>query len=345
MVRSYYVHVGREHAVNLDLGIERSVWGWRSTALDLRRGDARRVARSMRAGDYLVLGWWGPNPRTTDMEAYLAGRLRRLVITRIVMPLREDREPVWPDEEELFPERVRLHVLDVIDDVPGRLLGESAMAALKDSANTKGVPVEASPVPVAALTSGGGDTPIARPDEETSDRAAIGDEDLDVYALVARRKEQRRLRRLKFGELAVVRCQLCGRDLPRHLMVLAHIKRRADSSYRERLNLSNVMAACLLGCDALFEHGHIHVGADGRIRLAREAGPHVAASVRELNGRRCAAFDSASAPFFAAHTARSRAISSADHDLGWDLDYDHGAHDGLHPDHQELVGLTVTTDP
>ncbi|MER5703396.1 hypothetical protein ABT023_15845 [Micromonospora sp. NPDC002296] len=255
--------------------------------------------------------------------------MRRLVITRIVMPLFEDHERVWPDEDEVFPERVRLRVLDVVDDVQGQLLGRPAMVALKDSANTKGVPVSGAPVPVDALTGEGEGTATAAGAEEASDGTASDAEDLDVYALVARRKEQRRLRRMKFGDRALIPCDLCGRETPRHLVVLAHIKRRADSSYEERLNPSNVMAACLLGCDALFEHGHVYVDADGRIRPGRAAGQSVAAKVEGLNGRDCPAFDPVSAPFFAAHTARTFAI---DQGSAWSVDYemgsDHGAHKG-----------------
>ncbi|WP_229403969.1 MULTISPECIES: hypothetical protein [Micromonospora] len=322
-MRSYYVYVGRQHKGNLGIGIERSVWGWRSSALDLRDGDARRVARSMRAGDHLVLGWWGPSPR--ERGTYLAGKMRRLVITRIVKTLYEDQERIWPDD--VFPERVGLCVLDVIDNVPGHLVGEPGMMALNYSANTKGVPVAGSPVPVAALTHGGGDAATPAADEKTADLDEESDEGLDAYALVARRKEQRRLRRLKLGEREVVRCQLCGRDMPRHLVVLAHIKRRADSSYRERLDLSNVMAACVLGCDALFEHGHVHVDADGLIRPGRAAGPDVADLIKELGGRKCPAFDSASAPYFAAHAARSLLAPARDSGFGLDVDYRHGAQD------------------
>ncbi|OWV13603.1 hypothetical protein B5D80_00235 [Micromonospora wenchangensis] len=324
--------------INLGVGIDRSVWGWRSSALDVRGGDARRVARTMRIGDQLILGWWGPNPRA-DMSAYLAGRLRRLVVTRITTPLYQDSTPVWPDEGESFPERVQLRVLDIVEDVPGNMLGESAMGALRKSANTNGVPVEASPVPLAVLFSGEGDAAEPGDDEEGPDRVDSG-EDLDVYSLVIRRKEQRRLRRLKFGDSAVVRCDLCGRYASRHLVVLAHIKRRADSSYHERLDNANVMAACLLGCDALFEYGHIYVDAEGRIRPGRAFGTAAVEPVSALDGRSCAAFDAASAPYFAAHRARFGDAALVDQGSGWKLDYELDSdHGGSMPHDRALAGI------
>ncbi|WP_428961550.1 hypothetical protein [Micromonospora fluostatini] len=325
MSRFYYVHVGKEHEGNLAIGMERSVWGWRSSALDMRDGDARRVAKEMRAGDHLLLGWWGPNPRTSDLEAYLAGQVHRIVVTQVLGALYEDDSPIWPskpDKPELFPERIRLNVLDVVDEVSGARLGRSAMSALKQSANTKGVPVVGDPLPAEVLAATapvpgddgppGGDTPADQPEK------------LDAYAWLARRKEQKRLRQLKFGDRRIIRCDLCGSDVPRHLVVLAHIKRRAEANYRERQDPENVMAACLLGCDALFEHGHIHIGTDGRIRPGRVGGPTVTAAVQALTGRLCPAFGPASAKYFAAHVAR------IDQGSGLILDYHFDDHRHQH---------------
>jgi hypothetical protein len=49
-------------------------------------------------------------------------------------------------------------------------------------------------------------------------------------------------------------------------MVAAHIIPRALCTEEERRDFDAVaMPACLLGCDALFEHGYLTVGADGVI--------------------------------------------------------------------------------
>jgi hypothetical protein len=61
-------------------------------------------------------------------------------------------------------------------------------------------------------------------------------------------------------------CGLCGRDVPESLIVAAHIKPRRECSEAERLDIPAIaIPACLLGCDALFEHGFITVGRDGTV--------------------------------------------------------------------------------
>jgi hypothetical protein len=73
------------------------------------------------------------------------------------------------------------------------------------------------------------------------------------------RTEQAYWREMLFGSSLDGQCAICGRNLPLEVLVAAHIKQRSKCSHDERLDPENVMAACLLGCDVLFEKGYIRV--------------------------------------------------------------------------------------
>lgn len=89
-----------------------------------------------------------------------------------------------------------------------------------------------------------------------------------AVAEVQRRAEQGRLKRALLPG-AEGECALCGRTLPRALLVAAHIKKRAACSEEERWDLNNVaMLACLLGCDSLFEHGFVAVETGGQLSVS-----------------------------------------------------------------------------
>lgn len=73
---------------------------------------------------------------------------------------------------------------------------------------------------------------------------------------------------------AQAECALCGGTLPEDLLVAAHIKPRSQCSEAERLDIPSIaMTACLLGCDALYEHGYITVSAAGTIQAGKRSGP------------------------------------------------------------------------
>jgi hypothetical protein len=80
----------------------------------------------------------------------------------------------------------------------------------------------------------------------------------------------------------------------------------AECDGKERLNPHNIMAACLMGCDELFEHGYVHVDDEGRIRLDGRAREHpgVLDVAHGLDGRPCAAFNDESERFFRYHRER-----------------------------------------
>jgi hypothetical protein len=88
---------------------------------------------------------------------------------------------------------------------------------------------------------------------------AQGRAETDRVVQALARTEQAYWRQMLFGGAREGRCAICGRDLPVQLLVAARIKQRSSCSHAERLDPENVMAACLLGCDVLFERSYIRV--------------------------------------------------------------------------------------
>ena len=112
--------------------------------------------------------------------------------------------------------------------------------------------------------------------------------DLDKKRQVLTREEQGILRARLLGGSDHGTCFLCGEDLPVELLVAAHIKPRSKCSDAERKDWANVVRMCLLGCDALFERGHVTVlndrlviGLDDSNRSKR-----LNATLKFLRGRR-----------------------------------------------------------
>lgn len=131
------------------------------------------------------------------------------------------------------------------------------------------------------------------------------DGDSDRAALIVVRREQRYLRRYLLGGLDEAQCALCGRTLPARVLVAAHIAPRHTLSEAERLNFrSAAMLACTLGCDTLFELGHIAVDGGGRIVEHRPTGNEaLRKAISELVGRENDAFRAATSLSFSQHMA------------------------------------------
>jgi hypothetical protein len=127
--------------------------------------------------------------------------------------------------------------------------------------------------------------------------------DLDAKVLTSVRREQRKLRAQMLGRAASAKCAICGRMMPVDCIRTAHIKRRSFCSEQERRDEANVMAACTLGCDHLFELGYIYADADGQIKSTDKASQTeaLALAAGELDGRRCAAHTGLSAKYFDWH--------------------------------------------
>jgi hypothetical protein len=117
------------------------------------------------------------------------------------------------------------------------------------------------------------------------------------------RGEQAHLRRRLFGSAAVANCALCGEQLPVRFLWAAHIKKRSVCTDEERRDIGNVaMPACVFGCDALFESGHLTVDATGHVLTATtDEVSAVRRRMDELSGRGCLAFTASSAHYFEWH--------------------------------------------
>ncbi|WP_328759255.1 hypothetical protein [Streptomyces sp. NBC_00271] len=289
MAHTGYIYVPAPSRSNLAIGIDRGVWGWRSAAL--AKGGAREAVRSLRKGDFLILGHKGPNSRVQP-GGWAEATLRRVVVAQVTRPLYRDDEPVWPDAA--YPERLGIDVLDEEEHVSGVALGAEAMECLRLSANKQGAAVL---LPGAA--------PVARLVAELPPAdGSVGHEgQTNAVAQVLVRREQAKLRRRMLGSAEQAACTLCGRVLPVRFIRAAHIKRRADASGAERLLMANVMPVCLLGCDELFEHGHIYVTAEGIVARRTKSGdtPDLDGAVAALVGRSVADSGGHRAPFFAWH--------------------------------------------
>lgn len=166
---------------------------------------------------------------------------------------------------------------------------------LRNSANQGGVPRSAGGLDVVAVEA-------AFADQEDAELLGIDDE-TDVLARVLVRKEQRKMRKKKFGDAQILQCDLCARSFPRCLMWVAHIKKRAHATFVERKDMANLMAACKLGCDDLFEHGYIRVDSNGTIEanVRTVTTTDIEQLAQQLAGRTCLAFTKKSAPYFDWH--------------------------------------------
>ncbi|GAB2503553.1 hypothetical protein [Nocardiopsis aegyptia] len=306
-----FVYVGDEGQKNLETGIQESVWGWKPGVVEGKAHLA--VLQSLRAGDYLVLGSRGLG-RISAEEAH--GRTAEaLHITRLTGGLYQDHTTVW--EDETYPYRVPMEPLDVWEKARKDDLGEDAWEALRRSACANGAAKRAEAEDSfmeKALTKvlGGWEQELAQAGQPT-DAAGDADDPADLgilelppatdrLAYVRARTEQKALRRTKLAGRHEVPCDLCQLVLPKRLVHTAHIKRRSVASPTERADLNNVMFACVLGCDSLFEHGYVYVDADGAIRPSEPvaSSTHLTTAVERLCDT-CTAHTDASADYFAWH--------------------------------------------
>ncbi|MQY06521.1 hypothetical protein [Actinomadura macrotermitis] len=285
---------------NLQIGIERSLWGWKAETV--AKGGTEQVLESLQPGDYLLLGHKGPNARVAA-GGWSGARLQQLVVAQITGKVFQDTAPVWPDG--VYPFRIRLNILEIQEGVTGEILGDDAMEALRLSANKQGAPVlqqgsAAVDGVIEAVTQQAADSELV---DHTADRYLDIDGDLDQRARTLVRKEQQRLRNAKFGKSTRLQCSLCGLKLPARVVHTAHIKRRRNCTFNERRDLANIMGACVLGCDVLFEHGFLFVDGSGIITATAVAlaDPGLAGPVAERAGKPCLAFDTASSDYFAWH--------------------------------------------
>lgn len=131
----------------------------------------------------------------------------------------------------------------------------------------------------------------------------------DRQGIALFRVEQPALRRRLLAGRSEAPCGLCGDVLPIEYLVAAHIKRRADCTERERADRNVAMLACLFGCDAAFERGHIRVKDDGAISLHGPA--PVSDRLARIEGRTASAFTPAKRRYFRAHRYTHASVANA----------------------------------
>ncbi|MGJ5696103.1 hypothetical protein GTW50_18370 [Streptomyces sp. SID7815] len=303
MSKTAYIYVPAPSKKNLEIGLDRGLWGWKSPTLD--RATGRPDVQSLEAGDYLVLAHIGPQARV-PAGGWANATLKRVIVTQITQPYFQDTTQVWPDDT--YPERIGIDLLADEANVTGQTLGDQAAEALRLSANKQG---SALVYPgTAALAQfvtelpttgeGEGEQQPQLPNEPETVTHSGADSAL-VEVLV--RREQSKLRKRMLGGADTFTCALCRRHLPVRFIRAAHIKRRSQASREERLQLSNIMPACLLGCDELFEHGYIHVTDTGHVAVSDKAGEHPALkeAAGQLAGNSVGGYSEHRAPYFAWH--------------------------------------------
>jgi hypothetical protein len=137
-------------------------------------------------------------------------------------------------------------------------------------------------------------------------------DETDGTAVVSYRKEQSALRKRLFGSATQARCGICGRRYPVRYLHTAHVKPRRVCSEDERRDWRNVViAACLFGCDALFEDGMLSVDTAGVIHLneGHDETPAFSAFTGSLAGKTAAAFTAGNSRYFEWRNAQRRGRS------------------------------------
>ncbi|MFJ8920995.1 hypothetical protein ACIREK_16155 [Streptomyces sp. NPDC102415] len=300
MPKTAYIYVPAPSRKNLEIGLDRGLWGWKSATLD--RATGRPDVQSLEVGDYLVLAHIGPQARV-PAGGWANATLKRVSVTQITRSYFQDSTQVWPDDT--YPERIGIDLLADEANVAGETLGDQAAEALRLSANKQG---SALVYPgTAALAQFVTELPTTDEGEQqqlSDEPEAVthaGADSALVEVLV--RREQSKLRNKMLDGADTFTCALCGRHLPVRFIRAAHIKRRSQASREERLQLSNIMPACLLGCDELFEHGYIHVTENGHVAVSGKAGEHLALkeAADQLAGNPVGGYSEHRAPYFAWH--------------------------------------------
>lgn len=306
----YALYLSRAARANLEIGIREGRWGLTQDAVSrlLSHLDPPRTGldllKELRAGDHIVAASGGPNSRVRR-GGWADARLAEGFLWRVTAPYYYDTSEPWPappnKPDETYPHRFGIELAEAFGPIDKARVELAGMDALHYSANVGGLPMPIAPATPVLFTL----PPVAAGQSEDPAFGVLGGE-LDGIALVSVRREQRRLRATRLGTSLTAACDLCERNLPVDCIRIAHIKRRAEATDQERRDPSNIMLACSLGCDHLFELGYIYVNEAGIIRSAksRASWPDAQkAAVDSLVGKSCSAHTSASSTYFAWHAA------------------------------------------
>lgn len=102
--------------------------------------------------------------------------------------------------------------------------------------------------------------------DKVSDPELFFEGQTDSRQWVSVRREQRFLRATLLEGRKAAECVFCGKLYPSNLLNVAHIKRRREATESERTDWGHIaVLACVLGCDALYEHGYISVNENGKV--------------------------------------------------------------------------------
>ncbi len=288
MISVKVIYIPAGSVGNLALGLHHNVWGWVQQNEDLSQGKVD----SVQPGDLIV--FVTGNVQRSHTQPWSDVHLDRVVVTEVAGPLYRSPTQVWPGPRQ-FEYQVPILTLLERAHVDPALLGEPFLVSLRRSTSTHGVP-EPAALPEQVLDPSVALTSLTQQPLSTSNT------ETDAVRQVKARLEQAALRRRLIGSNVTSTCVICGRTLPSKLMHVAHIKRRSECSTSERLNLANVMLACTLGCDSLFEHGFVAVANDGVVTAPR-GNAHLESHLATVRGKPCAAHSPSSEPFFAWHRA------------------------------------------
>jgi hypothetical protein len=119
------------------------------------------------------------------------------------------------------------------------------------------------------------------------------------------RREHVLLKQILFHGRSEMECAICSKVFPVKLLAVAHIKRRSMATDQERKNAAIVMAACFLGCDALFEKGYICVNGAGMIEVHNKVvfPTNLVNYLWQFDGKPCKIYNNENSTFFRSHYA------------------------------------------
>jgi hypothetical protein len=308
----YALYLSRAAHENLDIGLSEGRWGLTDDAV-VRRLTQLSPPRSglellqeLEIGDHVLAASGGPQPRV-KRGGWADETLREGSLWRVTRRYFHDTSRPWPAPpnrpDESYPHRFGIEEVETLTDITKDMVELVGMDAMHYSANIGGLPV-----PVVHGAPLLGTVGIPGPGESEDPGFLVLGGDLDATVLTSVRREQRKLRAKLLGGAITATCSLCGLTVPTDCVRTAHVKRRSLCSENERLDMANIMIACTLGCDHLFELGYIHVDGAGIVqpRDTDTITPALSEALDRIVGRTCPAHSAASEPYFASHRQASR---------------------------------------
>ena len=290
--RVFAIYVGRASQQNLEIGLQRGIWGFRD---ELMRGTRAATYEAMSPGDILVIGSvssapGGPRRPASEWRGH---PFRQLVIGVIVDVHQAAAADVWPDD--VYPWRVSFETEWEAHDL---VVGDDLAEALRLSGVGAGAPIQVAAKPSASSAATTQPAPPVFPEGVPTDKIGTA----------VRRSEQTWLRRTLLDGRSVAPCALCDLEFPDWMLTAAHTKERNACSESERRDPNVGMLACP-NCDSAFEKGAILVNGHGIIEVPGlpDQPNGLAAHVARLHGKACSAFNEDSETYFAHRYAANAA--------------------------------------